>query len=173
MTKTTSTKPNSKARRAARKAETTEQTAVRDEAIEAVIAAAPDAGAGIDAAIEVVKAATGGGKTAKVLPTLTEALETARKENPIRYEHVTAVASLTKDGKPARVVILCADPQTKQGADGKAISVCEGTREIAVQDLFQVRCCAACADRKVRKARRERTKARNKAARKLLAARGK
>jgi hypothetical protein len=39
-------------------------------------------------------------------------------------------------------------------------SVCAGTREIATQDLFQVRACAPCAERAVRIARRAKAKAR-------------
>jgi hypothetical protein len=101
-------------------------------------------------------------KTAKPTPTLDEALATARKENPNRYAHVVAVTELTKDGDPKRVIIECSDPQTKQ-VGGQDVSVCEKTREIAVQDLFQVYRCAACADRAVRKARRNRAKAKTKA----------
>jgi hypothetical protein len=101
----------------------------------------------------------------KPLPTLDEALATAKAESPDRYAHVVRVVSQTKDGRPARVVITCSDPQTKQGTNGEQVSVCEGEREIATQDLFQVRCCAACADRIVRRARRNRTKARIRALR--------
>jgi hypothetical protein len=42
------------------------------------------------------------------------------------------------------------------------VSVCQGTREIAVQDLFQVHRCAACQDRVVKLARRAKAKARIK-----------
>lgn len=101
----------------------------------------------------------------KAVPTLAEALASARAEAPDRYRHVTEVTELGSRGQPVRVRIRCEDPQTKLGE-----SVCEGTRVIATQDLFQVRCCAACAERKTRIARRERTKCRDKEARALLAA---
>jgi hypothetical protein len=74
-----------------------------------------------------------------------------------RYPHIVRVAARGESG-PTRVVILCADPQSRQG-----VSVCEGEREIAVQDVFQVRRCAACAERAVRIGRREKAKARAKA----------
>jgi hypothetical protein len=109
-------------------------------------------------------------KKVKVLPTLDEALDIARKENPHRFAHVERVTELTNDGSPKRVVIRCTDPQTKMEG-GKEVSVCEGTREIAIQDLFQVYRCTACADRVVRKARRLRSKARVKRAKQLLKAR--
>lgn len=104
-------------------------------------------------------------KPAKPMPTLAEALAVAKAADAHRYRHVESVTELTVRGTPARVVIRCEDPQSRQG-----VSVCQGTREIATQDLFQVTCCAACADRKVRIARRERTKRRNKEARALLKA---
>lgn len=109
-------------------------------------------------------------KPIKPLPTPEEALAAAREANPERYSHVIAVTEQTTKGAPKRVIIVCTDPQTKRGPDGQQVSVCEGEREIATQDLFQVRCCAACAERLVRIARRERTKARDKAARALLRA---
>lgn len=76
-----------------------------------------------------------------------------------RYPHLVSVAQRGPNG-PTRVVIECDDPQTRLN-----VSVCEGSREIAVQDLFQVHRCAACQDRVVRKARRARTAARDKALR--------
>jgi hypothetical protein len=98
---------------------------------------------------------------------LTEISDLAERRG---YATVIGVTEQTKDGSAKRVLIECGDPQTKQEG-GQDVSVCEKTREIAVQDLFQVRCCAACADRLVRKARRNRAKARNKQARALLKAR--
>lgn len=100
--------------------------------------------------------------------------ETAEKELRAKYPHVKEIVARGPNG-PTRVRIECTDPQTKQ-VDGKAVSVCEGTREIAVQDLFQVTRCASCQDRVVRKARRMRQakkdKALRKAARDLKEARG-
>lgn len=109
-------------------------------------------------------------KPARVLPTVAEALSTAKAANPGRYANVIEVTELTKDGEPKRVVIKCSDPQTKHDAGGQVVSVCETTREIAVQDLFQVQCCAACAERKVRIARRDRAKRKNKALRAAIKA---
>lgn len=162
MTKTTATK-TPKAPRAARTPKAPKQT---PEQIAAIAAAPTDDEAKQDVAPSAgVPAPAKPAKAERVLPTLDEALATAKQENPTRYARVVRVTELTKDGSPKRVVIECADPQTKQAAPGVDESVCEGTREIAVQDLFQVECCAACADRKVRKARRNRAKARDKAAR--------
>lgn len=108
----------------------------------------------------------------RTLPTLDEALASA-KANPDtaeRYARVLRVTALGAKGQPVRVVVGCEDPQTKQGPDGKPISLCQAEREIATQDLFQVRCCVACADRKVKLARRAKAKARDKAAREALKA---
>lgn len=104
-------------------------------------------------------------KEPKVLPTPAEALAAAKLDNPARFAHVLSVVEQTKDGSPKRVVVECTDKQTKTAPDGSLVSGCTGTREIAVQDLFQVRCCAWCADRLVRKARRNRAKSRDKALR--------
>ncbi len=123
----------------------------------------------IAANAEIAKTETKPAKVAKPMPTLDEALAKATSENPGRYRTVLAVTELTKDGDPKRVIVRCTDPQTKQ-VNGQDVSVCAGEREIAVQDLFQVVCCAPCADRKVRKARRNRTKVKNKALKAALKA---
>jgi hypothetical protein len=83
-----------------------------------------------------------------------------------RFSIVEEILEVGKNG-PTRVRIRCSDPQTKQDPSDatKQISVCEGTREIAVQDLFQVRRCKACQDRVIRKNRRETQKTKNKALR--------
>lgn len=86
-----------------------------------------------------------------------QTLDEARAANPTRYANVERIVAWGAKGQPVRVVVRCAEPQTRLG-----VSVCEGTREIASQDLFQVRCCAACADRLVRRARRDRAKRREK-----------
>lgn len=112
-------------------------------------------------------------KATKPIPTPDEALTLAKASTEPgiaqRYAKVIRVTEQTKDGSPKRVVIQCQDPQTKfEGTT--PVSVCQGEREIAVQDLFQVECCAACADRKVRKARRDRAKRKNKAMRQAMKA---
>ena len=107
----------------------------------------------------------------KPIPTADEALATAKADPKTseRYAHVLRVTAQTKDGRPARVVVPCQKPQTKQGPNGERVSVCEGEREIATQDLFQVSCCAACAERLVRIARRQRTKVRIRSLREMAA----
>lgn len=104
-------------------------------------------------------------KAAKPIPTPAEALAAARAADPARWELVEAVTEQTPKGEPKRVRIRCSDPQTRQGE-----SVCRGHREIATQDLFQVRRCEACQDRVLKRARRERTKARLRKAKALLRA---
>jgi hypothetical protein len=101
----------------------------------------------------------------KPIPSPEDALAAARAADPARWSLVLRVTEQTPKGAPKRVVIRCSDPQTKQDPDGVRRSVCEGEREIATQDLFQVRCCAPCADRLVRRARRDRAKRRDKSLR--------
>lgn len=84
-------------------------------------------------------------------------IETARRwikdvglaDHPERWSRVEDVTAITAEGLPARVVIRCDDPQTM--ANGR--SVCVERREIAVQDLFQVRRCVPCQKRAVRRRR--------------------
>lgn len=59
--------------------------------------------------------------------------------------NVVKVTEVSGSGSPARVVIECADPQVNGAGD----SVCDGTREIAIQDLFQVKRCTTCQKRAV------------------------
>ena len=61
------------------------------------------------------------------------------------YERIKEVIEATPNGRPARVVIVCADPQMNGSGD----SVCEKTREIAIQDLHQVQRCVPCQKRSV------------------------
>jgi len=61
------------------------------------------------------------------------------------WKNVKEIVETTSKGRPARVVVRCSDPQ--KVADGS--SVCEKTREIAIQDLFQVVRCSACQRRSV------------------------
>lgn len=87
---------------------------------------------------------------------LADALAKLRAEHPERAAKVLRVTMLGSKGQAIRVVVGCAEPQTKH--DGT--SVCRGERDIATQDLFQVRLCTGCQDRKLKLARRARTKAR-------------
>lgn len=89
----------------------------------------------------------------------------ANKETKERWAPVVRIVEMGKSG-PTRVVIQCTDPQTVKGEN-----ICAGEREIAVQDLFQVRRCAPCQKRVTRAARRERQKAKDKELRKLAKAR--
>lgn len=58
---------------------------------------------------------------------------------------VVEVTDVTSGGNPARVVVKCIDPQT----NGTGESVCADTREVAVQDMFQVVRCVPCQKRSV------------------------
>lgn len=71
-------------------------------------------------------------------------LKERRKEDS-NWKKVLEVTEVTNRGNPSRVLIECQDPQVN--SDG--ISVCQKTREIAVQDLFQVYRCESCQKRAV------------------------
>lgn len=58
------------------------------------------------------------------------------------WANVVQVVEAGETGNPVRVLIECADPQERKG-----VSVCEGTREIAAQDVFQVTRCLPCQKR--------------------------
>ncbi len=64
--------------------------------------------------------------------------------------HIIGVTDTGVKGQATRVKIKCTDPQQVQG-----VSVCEGTREIAIQDAFQVVRCRACQARVERKKRQQ------------------
>jgi hypothetical protein len=72
-----------------------------------------------------------------------------------RYPSILSFAAYGPGG-PTRVEIACDDPQVRQGTP-----ICEGTREIAVQDLFQVHRCEACQAYVTRKTRRAKQAARD------------
>lgn len=72
---------------------------------------------------------------------------------------ILQVTEISTRGTPARVVIECLDPQV----DGQGNSVCEGTREIAIQDHFQVTRCVPCQARRVQLYRNDRARARRSA----------
>ncbi len=88
--------------------------------------------------------------------------ERAKDADMPGWDNVTKVVEAGPDGKPVRVEIECQDPQETR--DGE--SVCEGKREIAAQDVFQVSRCAACQKRVNVLARNEAAKARREAANK-------
>lgn len=88
-------------------------------------------------------------------------VEAATIELKRRYPNVVAIETTGANG-PTRVTIECDDPQTRVGATE---TMCEGTRGIAVQDLFQVHRCEACQGYVVRRARRAKAEARDKALR--------
>ena len=88
------------------------------------------------------------------LPSPEQALVTASALQPERYARVIAVVAQTASGTPARVIVECD---------------CGQTREVAVQDLFQVRRCIPCQDRAVREARKGRAKRRTASLRSRIA----
>lgn len=120
-------------------------------------------GVNMDADTPVKVAKTPAPKPAKPAETPENAMARLKKDpaTKARWAKVVRVTEMGKSG-PTRVVIKCQDPQTKQSEGGEQKSVCEGEREIAIQDLFQVECCKPCQERKVRKARRESQKKRNR-----------
>lgn len=75
-------------------------------------------------------------------------LKQVKQERGREWDRVVQISEYGSTG-PARVIIECQDPQTK--SDGTEI--CEGRREIATQDLFQVYRCASCQKRSVQIAR--------------------
>lgn len=105
-------------------------------------------------------------KEPKPVKTAEEALAEAKATDGAKWSKVVRVAEMGKSG-PTRVVISCQSPQTKR-VNGEDVSVCQGEREIAVQDLFQVTCCAGCQQRIVRKARRSKQRLRDKAMREQI-----
>ncbi len=82
--------------------------------------------------------------TAQLLTDAQAYVKARAKELPV-YKSIEEIIEATPNGRPARVVINCADPQVN-GADE---SVCDGSREIAIQDLHQVRRCVPCQKRSV------------------------
>lgn len=68
------------------------------------------------------------------------------------------VTEVTAKGNPARVIVKCADPQTNGAGD----SVCDKTREVAIQDVFQVLRCVPCQKRTVQIYRNGLARARRK-----------
>lgn len=95
------------------------------------------------------------------------AVEPDPKFNPAEvygdtWNKVAEITEYGTSGRPTRVLINCQDPQV----NGKGESVCEHTRYIAVQDLFQVNRCHACQKRAVAIYRNQLAKAKRAAAKK-------
>lgn len=84
------------------------------------------------------------------------------KDADNRYAHVTGVVEASPAGRPIRVAIKCQDPQV----DGEGTSVCQKTREIAIQDAFQVNRCESCQSRKTQIYRNDLARKRRAAAQK-------
>lgn len=81
------------------------------------------------------------------------------------WNKVIEVTEATEKGRPARVTIECQDPQV----DGNGESVCVKTRNIAIQDLFQVERCESCQARTVQLYRNRLARERRARLRKLEA----
>lgn len=66
------------------------------------------------------------------------------KEDPEKWEKVVSVERWTDDGSKALLVTIeCEDPQEDRWGE----SVCERTRTVMVQELWQVYRCQRCQDR--------------------------
>ena len=72
-------------------------------------------------------------------------VKTEAKTKGSPYRNIVKVVEATTAGKPARVVVKCTDPQVNGNGD----SVCSNDREIAIQDLHQVKRCLTCQKRQV------------------------
>jgi len=93
-----------------------------------------------------------------------QTLEQLKEKYPDR---IVRVAATNDAGIPTRVVIRCMDIQKERKSNGRYDFVhspgdAAFHREIAVQDLFQVRRCKACQKRYAQIYRNERAKARRK-----------
>lgn len=87
-------------------------------------------------------------KAAPVSVSPEELLKSARayvKKIGQKGARVISVTESTPSGNPSRVVVKCADPQTNSNDE----SVCAKTREVAIQDVFQVVRCLPCQKRSV------------------------
>jgi hypothetical protein len=88
-------------------------------------------------------------------------LEQRQAQQPDRWAKVLRIVDASPTGKPYRVVIACQDVQDEE--------ICEGEREIATQDLFQVDRCVPCQRRAVNRRRAANRKAKAEAAPKAKA----
>ncbi len=82
-------------------------------------------------------------KAEKPLVSVEDQLKALKKSNPEMWGKVERVTEASDKNRPLRVLIKCTDPQT----DREGNKLCGGTREIAVQDLFQVHRCQPCQKR--------------------------
>lgn len=87
-----------------------------------------------------------------------EYVEEMKQTGPNYWNRVIEPTDWNEDGEATRVLIKCTDPQV----DGDGESVCTETREIAVQDLFQVYRCESCQDRAVQIYRNRRARERRR-----------
>lgn len=92
-------------------------------------------------------------------PLLTEA-EALAAAKAAFGDHIVAVTQTGVKGQATRVKIKCTDKQEVRG-----VSICDGTREIAIQDAFQVKRCASCQARIERKKRQAKRSLKQKAER--------
>lgn len=79
-----------------------------------------------------------------------------KKENPEDWGKVREPREWNEKGVATRVLIECQNPQVNSKGD----SICDETREIAVQDLFQVTRCVPCQNRYTQLYRNERARIR-------------
>lgn len=93
-------------------------------------------------------------KEVKPLKTVDENLAALKKDNPELWKRVERVTEASDKNRPLRVLVKCTDPQT----DREGNKICGGTREIAVQDLFQTKRCQPCQKRYLQTYRNARAK---------------
>ncbi len=84
-------------------------------------------------------------RTAEQLMEDATAFVSAQKKTVPVYKRIKEILEVTPNGRPSRVVVKCSDPQV----NGTNQSVCDETREIAIQDLHQVTRCVPCQKRSV------------------------
>ncbi len=82
-------------------------------------------------------------------------LEERQALEPDKWGKVVRIVEASPEGKPYRVVIACQDVQDEE--------ICEGEREIATQDLFQVERCVPCQRRAMNRRRAQKRKAKAQA----------
>lgn len=104
----------------------------------------------------LVEIENGNGDDAMVKARATVKERQESDEFPDYWNKVVDVSEVNEDGKPLRVIVACQDPH--EDKDGN--EVCVETREIAVQDLFQVERCEPCQDEYTRKYRAKKARER-------------
>lgn len=76
---------------------------------------------------------------------LKQALKTVKGEKKAGYDRIVGVVEASPEGRPLVVTVKCIDPQV----DGDGNSVCAKTRDVKIQDVFQVTRCEPCQARYV------------------------